>query len=121
MPVNLSAPDPASLSPVAGVELGFAEAGIRKAGRRDLMLVRLAPGTRVAGVFTQNIDRAMRAWDELDVGTVLINEIPSFRVDNMPYGGVKDSGLGREGIRSAIEDMSETRLLVMKTPPRDAI
>ena len=54
MPVNLSPPDPASLSPVAGVELGFAEAGIRKAGRRDLMLVRLAPGTRVAGVFTQN-------------------------------------------------------------------
>jgi len=54
MPVNLLPPDPASLAPVAGVELGFAEAGIRKAGRRDLMLVRLAPGTRVAGVFTQN-------------------------------------------------------------------
>ncbi len=54
MAVNLSAPDPASLAAIAGVELGFAEAGIRKAGRRDLMLMRFAPGTRVAGVFTQN-------------------------------------------------------------------
>jgi glutamate N-acetyltransferase/amino-acid N-acetyltransferase len=54
MPVNLAPPDPASLSPIAGVELGFAEAGIKKAGRRDLMLLRLAPGTQVAGVFTRN-------------------------------------------------------------------
>ena len=54
MAVNLAAPDPASLRPVAGVELGFAAAGIRKAGRDDLMLLRLAPGARVAGVFTQN-------------------------------------------------------------------
>jgi glutamate N-acetyltransferase/amino-acid N-acetyltransferase len=54
MAVNLRAPDPASLAPIDGVELGFAEAGIRKAGRRDLTLMRLAPGTRVAGVFTQN-------------------------------------------------------------------
>jgi glutamate N-acetyltransferase/amino-acid N-acetyltransferase len=54
MAVNLRAPNPASLAPVDGVELGFAEAGIRKAGRRDLMLMRLAPGARVAGVFTQN-------------------------------------------------------------------
>ncbi len=68
-----------------------------------------------AGVFTKDIGRAMRAWDELEVGGVLINDVPSFRVDNMPYGGVKDSGLGREGIRSAMQDMSETRLLVIKT------
>ncbi len=54
MAVNLSAPDPAKLAPIDGVKLGFAEAGIRKAGRRDLMLMRFAPGTRVAGVFTQN-------------------------------------------------------------------
>ena len=54
MPVNLFAPEPASLLVVGGIELGFAEAGIRKAGRRDLMVMRLAPGTRVAGVFTQN-------------------------------------------------------------------
>jgi glutamate N-acetyltransferase/amino-acid N-acetyltransferase len=54
MPVNLTAPDPASLHPVAGVELGWAEAGIRKANRKDLLLVRIAPGSAVAGVFTQN-------------------------------------------------------------------
>ena len=54
MAVNLKAPDPASLNPVSGVELGFAEAGIRKQNRRDLMLMRFSPGTRVAGVFTQN-------------------------------------------------------------------
>lgn len=54
MAVDLKAPDPGSLAPIDGVELGFAEAGIRKPGRRDLMLMRLAPGTRVAGVFTRN-------------------------------------------------------------------
>ena len=56
----------------------------------------------------------MRAWDVLEVGGVLINEVPSWRVDNMPYGGVKDSGLGREGVRYAMEDMTEVRLLVIK-------
>ncbi len=54
MPVNLTAPDAASLLPVAGVELGTARAGIRKPGRRDLLVVRLAEGTQVAGVFTRN-------------------------------------------------------------------
>jgi acyl-CoA reductase-like NAD-dependent aldehyde dehydrogenase len=57
-----------------------------------------------------------RAWDELDVGGVVVGDVPSFRVDNMPYGGVKDSGLGREGIRYAIEDMTELRLMVMRDP-----
>lgn len=67
-----------------------------------------------AGVYTQNINKMMYAWDQLHVGGVIINDIPSFRVDNMPYGGVKDSGLGREGIHSAIRDMQEERLLVIK-------
>ena len=67
-----------------------------------------------AGVFTRDLGRAMRAWDELEVGGVLIDEVPSFRVDHMPYGGVKDSGLGREGVRWAIEDMTEPRLLVLR-------
>ncbi len=67
-----------------------------------------------AGVFTNDLRRALRAWDELEVGGVLINEVPSFRVDTMPYGGVKASGLGREGVRYAIEDMTEPRLLVIK-------
>ncbi|MDF0504406.1 aldehyde dehydrogenase family protein, partial [Burkholderia cenocepacia] len=67
-----------------------------------------------AGVFTDSLAHAHRAWDELEVGGVVINDVPSFRVDNMPYGGVKDSGLGREGIRYAIEDMTEPRLMVVR-------
>lgn len=67
-----------------------------------------------AGVFTNDLTHAMRAWDELEVGGVVIGDVPSFRVDNMPYGGVKGSGLGREGVRYAIEDMTELRLLVMR-------
>ena len=67
-----------------------------------------------AGIFTRDLPRALRAWDELDVGGVLINEIPSWRVDNLPYGGVKDSGLGREGVRYAIESMTEIRTLVIR-------
>ncbi|TQR61722.1 aldehyde dehydrogenase family protein [Acinetobacter sp. RF14B] len=68
-----------------------------------------------AGVYTQNLQNMLYAWDHLQVGGVIINDIPSFRVDNMPYGGVKDSGLGREGIQSAIRDMQEERMLVIKT------
>jgi len=67
-----------------------------------------------AGVFTPRVDHAFRAWDRLEVGGVLINEIPSWRVDNLPYGGVKDSGLGREGVRYAMEDMTEIRSLVFR-------
>ncbi|MGO1541774.1 MAG: aldehyde dehydrogenase family protein [Luteimonas sp.] len=66
------------------------------------------------GVFTASLAHTMRAWDELEVGGVIVGDIPSFRVDNMPYGGVKGSGLGREGVRYAIEDMTEPRLLVIR-------
>jgi acyl-CoA reductase-like NAD-dependent aldehyde dehydrogenase len=71
-----------------------------------------------AGVFTKNIDHAWYAFNELEVGGVIINDAPSFRVDNMPYGGVKDSGLGREGLRFAMEDMTEMRLMVMNKTGR---
>jgi acyl-CoA reductase-like NAD-dependent aldehyde dehydrogenase len=67
-----------------------------------------------AGVFTRDIDRMYQAWDSLEVGGVIINDVPSFRADPMPYGGVKDSGLGREGLRFAVEDMSEIRMLVVR-------
>lgn len=70
-----------------------------------------------AGIFTRDIYKINLAWDELDVGGVVIGDVPSWRVDHMPYGGVKDSGLGREGIKYAIEDMTELRLLVVRTPP----
>jgi acyl-CoA reductase-like NAD-dependent aldehyde dehydrogenase len=69
-----------------------------------------------AGIFTRDIYKIQQAWDHLDVGGVVIGDVPSWRVDNMPYGGVKDSGLGREGIRFAIEDMTEIRNLVIRTP-----
>ena len=70
-----------------------------------------------AGVFTRDIYKIQRAWDELEVGGVVIGDIPSWRVDHMPYGGVKESGLGREGIKYAMEDMSEMRMLIIRTPP----
>jgi acyl-CoA reductase-like NAD-dependent aldehyde dehydrogenase len=71
-----------------------------------------------AGVFTDSLAHTNRAWDALEVGGVVINDVPSFRVDNMPYGGVKDSGLGREGVRYAIEDMTELRLMIVKDVPK---
>ena len=67
-----------------------------------------------AGIFTRDLFKALDAWDRLDVGGVVINDVPSYRVDNMPYGGVKDSGLGREGVRFAMEDMTEIRNLVIR-------
>ncbi len=67
-----------------------------------------------AGVFTDSMSHALRAWDALEVGGVIIGDVPSFRVDNMPYGGVKRSGLGREGIRASILEMTEPRLLVIR-------
>jgi acyl-CoA reductase-like NAD-dependent aldehyde dehydrogenase len=67
-----------------------------------------------AGIFTHDLFKVLNAWDRLEVGGVVINDVPSYRVDNMPYGGVKDSGLGREGVRFAMEDMSEIRNLVIR-------
>ncbi len=72
-----------------------------------------------AGVFTRDLFKMMKAWDRLDVGGVVINDVPSYRVDNMPYGGVKDSGLGREGVRFSMEDMKEIRTLVISRLPQD--
>lgn len=72
-----------------------------------------------AGVFTRDIYKAMKAWRTLEVGGVVVGDIPSWRVDHMPYGGVKDSGLGREGIRSSMEDMTEPRLMILRTTAGD--
>jgi len=68
------------------------------------------------GVFTNDLGHAWRAFDELQVGGVIINDVPTYRIDHMPYGGVKDSGLGREGLRWAVEDMTELRLMVIAQP-----
>ena len=67
-----------------------------------------------AGVFTRDLQLALRAFDVLDVGGVLINQVPTFRVENMPYGGIKDSGFGREGVRYAMEEMTELKSLIIK-------
>ncbi|MCP9451487.1 MAG: aldehyde dehydrogenase family protein [Nitrospira sp.] len=72
-----------------------------------------------AGVFTKDINKIFYAFRHLEVGAVLANEIPTFRSDHMPYGGVKDSGLGREGVRSAIEEMTEQKLLVVNVRDPD--
>jgi len=67
-----------------------------------------------AGVFTRDFPQILDAWDRLEVGGIVIGDVPSYRVDNMPYGGVKDSGLGREGVKFAMEDMTEIRNLVIR-------
>jgi glyceraldehyde-3-phosphate dehydrogenase (NADP+) len=69
-----------------------------------------------AGVFTNDLDHAWSAFSELEVGGVIVNDIPTYRIDHMPYGGVKESGLGREGLRFAIEDMTEIRIMVLAWP-----
>jgi glyceraldehyde-3-phosphate dehydrogenase (NADP+) len=68
------------------------------------------------GVFTNDLANAWRAFSELEVGGVIVNDVPTYRIDHMPYGGVKDSGLGREGLRWAIEDMTEVRIMVLAQP-----
>jgi acyl-CoA reductase-like NAD-dependent aldehyde dehydrogenase len=66
-----------------------------------------------AGLFTRDFVKITRAFETLEVGGLMVGEVPSFRIDHMPYGGVKDSGLGREGLRYAIEEMTEPRLLAI--------
>ncbi|MEO7318756.1 MAG: aldehyde dehydrogenase family protein [Chthoniobacteraceae bacterium] len=67
-----------------------------------------------AGIYTRDLKLAMHGYETLEVGGVLINQVPTFRVENMPYGGVKDSGFGREGVRYAMEEMTELRSLIMR-------
>ena len=69
-----------------------------------------------AGIITRDINKALWAAQRIECGGVMINDVPMFRVDQMPYGGVKDSGIGREGVRFAIEDMTELKLMVMARP-----
>jgi acyl-CoA reductase-like NAD-dependent aldehyde dehydrogenase len=68
------------------------------------------------GVFTNDLANTWRAFSELEVGGVIVNDVPTYRIDHMPYGGVKDSGLGREGLRWAVEDMTEIRIMVLAQP-----
>jgi glyceraldehyde-3-phosphate dehydrogenase (NADP+) len=67
-----------------------------------------------SAVFTSSIDKALAAWRDVEVGGLIVNDYPMFRVDHMPYGGVKDSGFGREGVRYAVQEYTEPRLLVLR-------
>jgi acyl-CoA reductase-like NAD-dependent aldehyde dehydrogenase len=71
-----------------------------------------------AGVYTRDLDDALYAFHHLDVGGVLVGDVPTFRLDHLPYGGNRDSGLGREGVRYAMEEITERRLLLVQTTPR---
>ena len=72
-----------------------------------------------AGLFTRDVYKIQKAWDVLEVGGIIVGDVPSWRADHMPYGGVKDSGIGREGVLYAIEHMTEPRLLVLRNPSPD--
>lgn len=90
-------------APFSDIERAFAEVNASRYGLQ-------------AGLFSNDLQHAWRAFEVLDVGGVVINDVPTYRVDHMPYGGVKDSGIGREGVRFAIEDMTELKLMVMARP-----
>jgi acyl-CoA reductase-like NAD-dependent aldehyde dehydrogenase len=68
-------------------------------------------------VFTSDVDRVLLAHRDIEVGGLIANDVSSFRADQMPYGGTKDSGLGREGLRYAMEEMTEARILVLSNVP----
>jgi acyl-CoA reductase-like NAD-dependent aldehyde dehydrogenase len=92
------------------VAFPFSDFGAAIAGVNDSMF-----GLQT-GVFTNDLAGAWRAFGELEVGGVIVNDVPTYRIDHMPYGGVKDSGQGREGLRWAIEDMTELRIMVLAWP-----
>lgn len=92
------------VQPVDGVDEAFALVNDSKFGLQ-------------AGVFTRSLDIAFRAHRELDVGGVVIGDVPSYRADQMPYGGVKDSGVGREGLRSAMADYTEEKVMIFTGLP----
>jgi acyl-CoA reductase-like NAD-dependent aldehyde dehydrogenase len=68
------------------------------------------------GLFSNDLAHVRAAFNELEVGGVVVNDVPTYRIDNMPYGGVKDSGLGREGVRWTMDEMTEIKLLVLADP-----
>jgi acyl-CoA reductase-like NAD-dependent aldehyde dehydrogenase len=84
---------------------------------RALAIANDSPYGLQAGIFTRDMDRVFAAYEALEVGGVVANDVPTFRADHMPYGGVKRSGVGREGARYAIEEMTERRILVLRRNP----
>jgi acyl-CoA reductase-like NAD-dependent aldehyde dehydrogenase len=88
---------------------------VRKYAEFDAALATVndSPWGLQAGLFTNDMRKILRAFEQLDVGAVVINDVPGFRVDHAPYGGSKQSGIGREGVRYAIEEMTELRMLIL--------
>ncbi|MGH2557796.1 MAG: aldehyde dehydrogenase family protein, partial [Thermomicrobiales bacterium] len=74
-----------------------------------------------AGIFTNRLEHALYAFEQVETGAVIMNDVPTYRIDHMPYGGIKASGLSREGLRYAIEDMTEMRLLVVNRLESQAV
>jgi len=109
VPVSAQICSNEAFAPVA-IAFGFTDLGEAIRGVNDSFF-----GLQT-GVFTNDLSNAWRAFGELEVGGVIINDVPTYRADHMPYGGVKDSGLGREGLRWAIEDMTEIRIMVLAQP-----
>ena len=68
-----------------------------------------------AGIYPNVLTDALKAADEIEAGAIVINDIPTFRIDNMPYGGVKNSGYGREGIKYALQEMTDLKFITIKT------
>jgi acyl-CoA reductase-like NAD-dependent aldehyde dehydrogenase len=89
--------------PLSDIEATFAEINASRFGLQ-------------AGIFTNDFGHVWRAFETLDGGSVIINDVPTYRADHMPYGGVKESGIGREGLHWAIEDMTELKLMVVAQP-----
>jgi len=80
--------------------------------REAFLRINDSPYGLQAGIFTRNIDAVFHAFDALEVGGLIVNDVPTYRADSMPYGGIKDSGMGREGVRYVIEEITERKVLV---------
>jgi glyceraldehyde-3-phosphate dehydrogenase (NADP+) len=78
-----------------------------------IRLVNLTPYGLQAGIFTGRIQNVMRAFEEIEAGGIVINDAPLYRADNGPFGGFKDSGLGREAVRETLGQMTETKLIIL--------
>ncbi len=92
------------------------ERAIEKVGSLDRAFELVSSGSYglQAGVFTKDIGAVLAAWERLPMGGIIVNDIPAYRSDAMPYGGNRDSGTGREGVRYALEEFTEPRTLVLR-------
>jgi acyl-CoA reductase-like NAD-dependent aldehyde dehydrogenase len=110
VPRNAQLATEEAFAPIASIQT-FADI------QEGLAAINDSPYGLQAGIFTQNLDLALHAFESIDVGAVLINQVPTWRVEHLPYGGSKHSGYGREGVRAAMREMTEERALIIKQRP----